>query len=1044
MPAAHVIVSGRTPALPSVVSLLAADVDAARLLGLRTVAESQGVFGGVLSVGPGDIYSAVFLRDYFYMAEVYPGFFTPAYMRPLLDQFMATIGGAPGFPDFPAEHIDPDGTARYRPGSLGDIGNYPVFDSAPYLTMLTKMVFDRGDRTVYGTYKAQMLQILAAAPRDGSGRIFSDPFQYTVGWGFEDLQTSGNQGGLGMATALHIMAYRDLAAMATAEGDTTTASTATTAANGLITALATLRRGDNYYNGCTSEPNPHVMLTALAVYNGWMSPTERLLSANALLTDYNAVSAFSGDPGSKGGNIAQRGGIRHLVYPNYFSAGSAPNFYQNGTAWLGPWTGWVAYALALLNPLKGNELMQSAVDEVTRQERVDGQAPWEWGYFNTRGSTNYGAAIGCVGLVKDTYPARSWVVSGANGSTETLRLPSGTQATRFRLTAAGSSTVTVELAAAKETNVLGDPVPIVAPTFGAESPLTTLALASSASQLVGEVPGGAALFGGYLRATVAVGSASGNLTVEALRTENVPSMAPFTPVPDILDDYSTDKLATDYFTTGIGWAVTGGRLQNTDPADAQGAVWKSAGAVADCDISVVVNSADMSSRFPSLIVRSDAAINNGVVAMVGGGFINIFDRVAGSMNQVGTGLVTTLSNTDYLLRVRIAGTTCEAYLDGVLIVTATVATVAAGYFGPYLGSVGGSTVTFDNLTSNPSSLPLARVPPGFVLTSDSRGFAPSDLPVPTTPTALRDPRGYPVAVGDGGTVLFSYDQVSGFKTASPVFNLPSPGVAGTFAGGTDVTMYSPTVGALIRYTLDGTTPTTASPVYTGPITIYATTTVKAFAQSPGNADSDIETAVYTITPAFFFDTFNQANGSAVDPSIWSVFFGTPPTIQGGLLEIGGAGSGGLGYNSYVIKSVPTLSAAAPFTAKVTVFPLWGSTGAGGAENIFDFALIDTVGGVAVSRELRGVVQDNGTILLFLADGFGIGLSTFLNNVPAEPNNRYDLVFDYDGAGLLSVTVNGAFFGPFAVVWTGPMQVQLDAAVTGTQPRFSYFDDLVVE
>jgi len=55
-------------------------------------------------------------------------------------------------------------------------------------------------------------------------------------------------------------------------------------------------------------------------------------------------------------------------------------------------------------------------------------------------------------------------------------------------------------------------------------------------------------------------------------------------------------------------------------------------------------------------------------------------------------------------------------------------------------------------------------------------------------------------------------------------------------------------GATIYYTLDGSTPTTSSPVYTGAqIPIYTTTTVKALAVETGWTDSNIATGVYTIT-----------------------------------------------------------------------------------------------------------------------------------------------------------------------------------------------------
>ena len=85
---------------------------------------------------------------------------------------------------------------------------------------------------------------------------------------------------------------------------------------------------------------------------------------------------------------------------------------------------------------------------------------------------------------------------------------------------------------------------------------------------------------------------------------------------------------------------------------------------------------------------------------------------------------------------------------------------------------------------------------------------------------------------------------SSYYTARPVL---SP-TAGYHTGTVNVTMTSPVVGATIRYTLDGSTPTAASTAYAGPVAINATTVVRAIAFDPDPAvpPSFVETNTYFV------------------------------------------------------------------------------------------------------------------------------------------------------------------------------------------------------
>lgn len=78
------------------------------------------------------------------------------------------------------------------------------------------------------------------------------------------------------------------------------------------------------------------------------------------------------------------------------------------------------------------------------------------------------------------------------------------------------------------------------------------------------------------------------------------------------------------------------------------------------------------------------------------------------------------------------------------------------------------------------------------------------------------------------------------QVATPVFS-PAPGL---YTSPTHITISTTTPGATIHYTLDGSTPTTASPVYSGPLHIWSVAGInmRAIAVKPTWIDSEIETS----------------------------------------------------------------------------------------------------------------------------------------------------------------------------------------------------------
>ena len=81
------------------------------------------------------------------------------------------------------------------------------------------------------------------------------------------------------------------------------------------------------------------------------------------------------------------------------------------------------------------------------------------------------------------------------------------------------------------------------------------------------------------------------------------------------------------------------------------------------------------------------------------------------------------------------------------------------------------------------------------------------------------------------------------QVAAPTFN-PAPG---TYSSAQSVAITSAEAGAFIRYTTDGSTPTSSTgTLYSGPVPVSSTTTLKAIAFKTGMADSSVTSGTYAI------------------------------------------------------------------------------------------------------------------------------------------------------------------------------------------------------
>lgn len=113
----------------------------------------------------------------------------------------------------------------------------------------------------------------------------------------------------------------------------------------------------------------------------------------------------------------------------------------------------------------------------------------------------------------------------------------------------------------------------------------------------------------------------------------------------------------------------------------------------------------------------------------------------------------------------------------------------------------------------------------------------------------------------GGTIYFFYiDIFVKSSEAIPVVSLPKfTPEGGDYTSAQNVSITCETADATIYYTLDGTTPTDESSVYSQPIQVTSNTTIKAFAKKEGMTNSGVASATYNIIEAVTVSFYSNGN-----------------------------------------------------------------------------------------------------------------------------------------------------------------------------------------
>lgn len=179
---------------------------------------------------------------------------------------------------------------------------------------------------------------------------------------------------------------------------------------------------------------------------------------------------------------------------------------------------------------------------------------------------------------------------------------------------------------------------------------------------------------------------------------------------------------------------------------------------------------------------------------------------------------------------------------------------------PVFSPAGGNFTTAPSVTLTDST-------PGAVIYYTTNG---------TSPTTSSFVYTSPIVVGMGSTTIQAMAVANGatlsatvtatYVVSQPVTATPTFSPAGgTYGSAQNVTLSDATAGAVIYYTTDGTTPTTASSVYSAPIALTVSTTIQTMAVAPGMQASAVATAVYTIQTAP--PSVNFSNGFSAETGL---------------------------------------------------------------------------------------------------------------------------------------------------------------------------------
>jgi hypothetical protein len=385
-------------------------------------------------------------------------------------------------------------------------------------------------------------------------------------------------------------------------------------------------------------------------------------------------------------------------------------------------------------------------------------------------------------------------------------------------------------------------------------------------------------------------------------------------------------------------------------------------------------------------------------------------------------------------------------------------------FYPAAGSYTGVQIV--TISSSSSGSIIYYTTNGSTPTTSSTIYAgPITVTATTTLKAIAVPAGYSTSAVGSATYTIS----GGSAPATPTF---SP-AAGTYTGSQNLTISDTTSGATIYFTVDGSTPSTSSLIYTVPLPISNSVTIKAIAVAPGDAVSAVGTAAFTIVAAT--PTFSPAAGTytgaqsvtitdaASASTIYYTTNGSTPTtssaVYAGPIQVSATGTvkaiaaapgdstSAVGSAAYTINSgtataTPTFSPAAGTytgTQKVTIsdttshaviyFTTNGSTPTAASAVYSGPIMVDTTETVkAIAIATDDSSSAVGSAAYTINAGTKAATPTFSPAAGSYTGSQKVTISDTTTGSTIFYTTNGTTPTTASAVYTGPVVISATSTV----------------